>query len=180
MPWYVLFVTTGYEHKIANVISRFWDIDGLRPFVPMYDARFRKAGKVILEKKRWFPGYVFLESDTRGLDFYLSVKPYLARSERTLKLLHYGNCNDHLNKSYEVNEAECGFLHKLLNDERCVELSQGYIRGTNIIVTNGPLIGHEGLIRSVNRHKMEATIETSFMGSIREVRIGLEIINRLP
>jgi len=178
MAWYALFVMTGYEHKTVNVISQFWHIDGLKAFVPMYDAHFRKSGKVLLEKRRCIPGYVFLESETRGLEFYLSVRSYIYRTEHALKLLRYGV--GHLDLSFEMNEDDHSFLRKLLNDEHCIEMSRGYIEGTNVIVTDGSLIGLEGLIKRVNRHKMEATIEASFMGLARNVTVGLEIVKKLP
>ena len=44
---YVLFVMTGYEHKVANEITRFWRVDGLQPFVPMYDTCFGKRVKCL-------------------------------------------------------------------------------------------------------------------------------------
>jgi len=177
MAWYALFVMTGYEHEVANNILRLWRLDGLRPFIPMFDARFRKAGKVLKEKRRWIPGYVFLESEATGLDFYLQVKPHILLTEKALKLLRYGN--GYMDSSFEMQEAERAFLDKLLNDEQCVEMSHGYSKGTTIIITDGPMVGLEGLIKKVNRHKMEATIETRFFGSMREVTVGLEIISKL-
>ena len=177
MAWYTLFVATGYEHKIERTISLFWRIDGLKPFIPMYDTRFRRAGKIITAKKCLIPGYVFLEADVDGLDFYMLVRPLIARTEYALKLLKYGQ--DFSDESFELNDAECEFLKKILSDTRCVEMSQGYIEGNSIVVTEGPLVGLEGLIKRLNRHKMEATIETSIMGSVREVKIGLEIIKKL-
>ena len=178
MAWYSLFVMTGYEHEVLDIISRTWHVDGLRPFVPMYDTRFRKLGKVLSEKRRWIPGYVFLESEDNGLDFYLKVKPLISRTEKALKLLRYG-VSGHFDLSFEMQENERVFLQKLLNDEQCVDMSQGYIKGTSIIITDGPMVGLEGLIKKVNRHKMEATIEASLFGDLRDVKVGLEIVAKL-
>ena len=178
MARYALFVMTGYEHEVANVISRSWRVDGLKPFVPMFDARFKKAGVVLSEKRRWIPGYVFLESEISGLEFYLQIKPYISRTENALKLLRYGN--GHMDSSFELQETDRAFLDKLLNKEYCVEMSRGYIKGTSIIVTEGPMVGFEGLIKKVNRHKMLATIEASIFGDMREITVGLEIISKLP
>ena len=178
MAWYTLFVTTGYEQKIARVITESWRIDGLRSFVPMKDVYFRKAGKVLTEKIQWIPGYVFLESEHDGLEFYLISKSYISRTKNVFRLLHYGS--EHVDLSYEMRETERAFLQRFLDDEQCVKMSKGYIKGTSIIVTDGPMVGLEGMIRKVNRHKMEATIEASFLGSVREVVVGLEIIKKLP
>ena len=178
MALYALFVMTGHEHKVANIISRFWYIDGLKPFVPMFETHFRKSGKVHSEKRRWIPGYVFLESELNGLEFYLQIKPHISRTENALKLLRYGN--DNTDSSFEIHEKEQTFLQNFLNNEQCVEMSHGYIKGTSVVVTDGPMVGFEGLIKKVNRHKMAATIETSLLGSMREITVGLEIITKLP
>jgi len=178
MYMYVLFVKTGYEHKLNEQITNVWRIDGLKSYVPMYEFRFRKAGQKIIEKKRWFPGYIFFESAMNGLDFYLTVKPYITRSDYALKLLRYGDEN--INESFEMKDDESKVLLKLLDDERCVKMSVGLIEGSKIIINTGPLIGFEGLIKRINRHKMEATVELSFFGAIREVTVGLEIISKSP
>ena len=178
MYWYVLFVLTGYEQRVLSEISRTWLLDGLSPFVPMYDARFRRSGKVYLEKRQWTPGYVLLQSPTRGLDFYLSVKPFINRSEYALKILRHGTGN--LDNNFEMSEKECDFLKKFFNNEHCVEMSKGFIEGNNIVITEGPLVGHEGLIMRIDRHKMEAIIEAQFFGAVRELKVGLEIVKKLP
>ena len=81
MAWYAMFVMTGHEHEVADIISNYWRVDGVKPFVPMFDVRFRKAGKVLSETRRWIPGYVFLESELSGLDFYLQVRPHILHTE---------------------------------------------------------------------------------------------------
>ena len=158
-------------------IFHVWKIDGLQPYVPMYDARFRKAGKVLLERRRSMPGYVFIESPARGKEFYLSVNQLIRRSERSLKLLRNGV--GYLDQYFEMNASEHDILKKLFNNERCIEMSQGFIEETAIEVTDGPLVGLEGLIKKVDRHKMEAIIEVEFMGAVREMTVGLEIVKRL-
>ena len=177
MPWYTLFVRTGYEHYVMNQISTAWQVDGLNPFVPMYGARFKKGGRIISEKKRCAPGYVFIESAMRGIEFYISVKPYVYLSQNSFKVLRYGNSN--LDQSFEMKEGEQVILEKLLNDERCVEMSKGLFEGESVSVIEGPLVGMEGLIKRVNRHKMEAIVEFEMMSAKREILVGLEIIGRL-
>ena len=174
---YVLFVMTGHEHKMVAEISHIWKIDGLNPFVPMYDAHFRKAGKVFKEKRRSIPGYIFMESPMRGQEFYLSIRPFITRSQYSLKLLRNGT--GYLDQNFEMDVNDYEFLRNLLNKDRCIGMSQGFIEGTNVIIIDGPLVGLEGMIKRINRHKMEATIETSFMGSVRELTVGLEVVNKI-
>lgn len=178
MYCYVLFVKTGYEYRVADEISCNWQIEDAQPFVPMYDACFRKAGKVFLEKRQLIPGYVFIESSERGQEFYLSVVNSIRYSEHSLKLLRNGY--GYKDSSFEMARDDYALLKKLIGHDSCIEISQGFIEETNTIVTNGPLTGLEWLIKRVNRHKMEATIDIGLMGAIREMTVGLEILHRLP
>jgi len=177
MPWYTLFVKTGYEDYVVRQISSSWKIDDLNSFVPMYDARFRKGGRLISEKRCCTPGYVFIETAMRGVEFYTSVKPFVYLSQNSFRILRYGNGN--LDQSFEMKIEEQSILEKILGNERCIEMSQGFIEGDSVIVTEGSLVGLEGFIKRVRRHKMEAIIEFDIMGALREITVGLEIISKL-
>lgn len=177
MFWYTLFVKTGYEQLTVKEISRGWSIDGLRPFVPMYDTYFRKFGKVHKEKRCLFPGYIFIETELKGNDFYIAAHPYIIRSEYVMKILRYGSGYE---SRFAMKENESQILLKLYNNEYCVEMSKGFIEGDSIIITDGPLMGFESCIKKINRHKMEVVIEIEMMGCLRDVTIGLEVIEKLP
>ena len=180
MSWYVLFVKTGYEHKTVGDINRGWKVDGLRPFVPMYDARFKQAGRIIQEKRRLLPGYVFVEMDIDEIDFYIMTYPLILRTEHAYKVLRYNaKHRDSTDYSFKIKEEEQQVLLKLYNDAYCVEMSQGFIEGDRIIITEGSLIGLESYIKKINRHKMEALIELELMGDIRELTVGLEIVSKI-
>ena len=178
MNWYVLFVKTGYEQKMEREISKVWKVDGLKPFIPTYDARFRKAGKLILEKRKLFPGYIFIESKISGIEFYITVRPFIIQSGNAFKLLRYGRDNEG-NYSYEMNEEEQLAFLNLYNDEYCVEMSKGFIAGESVVITDGPLKGFESKIKKVNRHRLEAVVEVTMMRRITEVKVGLEIIEKM-
>ena len=178
MYWYVLFTKTGYEHKTVREIDRVWKIDGLKPFVPMYDARFRRAGKVYSEKRRLCPGYIFIEAEHKGSEFYKLTRPYIIRSEYALKLLRYGNSYD--GNSFEMKREEYLTFLQLYNDEYCIEMSKGLIEGDSVCIIEGPLKGHESRIKKINRHKLEAVVEMEMMGRMIELKIGLEIIEKMP
>ena len=176
MSLYVLFVKTGYENNVIREITRFWNIEG-NPFIPMYDAHFRKAGKIVVERRRCFPGYVFIESEIGGLDFYVSVRSLVWRSEHVVKFLRSGG--GEIKQQFSLEESESNFLQKLLNSDRCVEMSKGFIEGSKVIISEGPLRGLEGSIKKVNRHKKEAFVEVKLMGDFRVARVGLEVIEVL-
>jgi transcriptional antiterminator NusG len=178
MYWYTLFVKTGKEHHVASQIPLVLGRYNFNPFVPMYDAYFRKGGRIISEKKLCTPGYVFIESSIRGVEFYTLFKPFVVHSQNSFKVLRYGN--DILDQSFEMKEEERSILDRLINNERCIEMSQGFIVGNSVTVVEGPLIGLEGFIKKVFRHKMKAIVEFEIMGAKREVTVGLEIASRTP
>ena len=55
-------------------------------------------------------------------------------------------------------------------------MSTGIIEGEQVIVTGGPLMGMEGYIRKIDRHKRKAWVELEMFGRIQRVEIGLEIV----
>ena len=177
MFWYTLFVKTGKEEKVVDEV-RLWKIPDLNPFVPVYDAMFRRNGIVTPEKRKLFPGYVFIEAPMPSEDFGLASAPYISRSPSTFKLLRYGGSYES-GTSFEMKNAEQEFLRKLYNQDRCVEMSRGIIEGGRVRVIDGPLKGHESRITKVKHHKMEAVIEIELMGALREVTIGLEVVRQI-
>ena len=178
LHWYVLFVKTGYEYKIVNEITKSWKIDGLNPFIPMYDYIFRRDGKDNKETRVLFPGYVFIETNIQGIDFYNTVKQYIVKSNAILSLLKYGYGyeDDHI---YEMKENEQQVLRSLYSDSYCVEMSKGFVVGEVITITDGPLMGYESKIKKINRHRKEALVQIDFMGTPRDISVGLEIMRKL-
>ena len=48
-----------------------------------------------------------------------------------------------------------------MDGNHTVRMSEGYISGDKITVTRGPLMGFEGDIRKIDRHKRRAYIDVS-------------------
>ena len=177
MYCYALFVMTGNEQGVVDEILHRWDTTNIKPFVPMYDTMFRKSGKPYLEKQRAMPGYVLIESSMPGQMFYLFIRDFIRSSAKSLKLLRNGR--DYFDECFVMDGYEYIMLKRLLNADHCVEMSKGVIEGSLAKIVNGPLVGCEGLIKRVNRHKMQATIDVGLMGATRELTVGLEIVERL-
>ena len=68
---------------------------------------------------------------------------------------------------------------KLLDSRNCIVGSEGLIEGDEIQITSGPLIGMESKIKKINRHMREAVVETEMIGSVKEVKLFLEIIEKI-
>jgi len=183
MDWHVFFTKTGYEPNVVRDITNIWRIDGIKPFIPLYDVKFRSHGKVTLEKRRLFPGYVFVESKVAPKDFWYATRDFIGNSRNILKLLTYDNDFDGRHQAAITSEEQQALMKLFRNNncqnQKCVEMSIGIIEGDRVRVTDGPLMGQESLIKKVKRHRMEAVIEVEIMGAAREITVGLEIVERV-
>lgn len=52
------------------------------------------------------------------------------------------------------------------------------IEGDEVVILNGPLMGHVGLIKKIDRHKRLAYLEIEMLGRKKNVKIGLEIVGK--
>ncbi len=59
-----------------------------------------------------------------------------------------------------------------------VRMSEGVIEGDTVRVTRGPLMGREGLIRKIDRHKRRAYLEVTMFGRTVPASVGLEIVRK--
>ena len=57
-----------------------------------------------------------------------------------------------------------------------MELSTGIIENSQIRILEGPLVGMEGTIRKIDRHKRKAWLEIEMFGRTVEMQVGLEVI----
>lgn len=49
--------------------------------------------------------------------------------------------------------------------------------GDQVVVTAGPLLGHEGLIKTINRRKSTAYLELDLCGRRVTTRVGLAVLS---
>ena len=57
-------------------------------------------------------------------------------------------------------------------------MSEGYITGDKVTVTRGPLIGLEGDIRKIDRHKRRAYLDVTLFGRTVPASVGLEVVRK--
>lgn len=167
--WYVVQVRTGDERKISERFQHEIKADGEDVFVPMFERRKNIKGRWTKEIKPLFPGYIFFQTeDAKGL--HLRLK----KMDAFTKILMTGS------EYTPISSEEEMFLHQLIGDDYIAQESIGVIEGDKVIVMRGPLHGLEGSIIKINRHKRIAIIKADFMGGPREIKVGLEIIDKKP
>ncbi len=171
--WYVIQVFTGDEEKIVRMcdeIVGICDCEGSvlqKCFIPYALRKRRYCGGWHMEKKPLFPGYVFLTSSEPEV-LFLSLK----RVPGLTRLLGTGE------EIVPLSAGEEKFLIKLGGEKQIVESSIGVIENDQIIITSGPLLGMEGCIRKIDRHKRAAWLEVRMMGRTIEAQVGLEVVEK--
>ena len=166
--WYVIQVTTGKEEQILNMIKKYGVQEYLKEcFIPKYERRKKYLGQWHQEEAVLFPGYIFIISDeVEGLYQALKQVPQLT------KLLGVGE------KWTPMTKEDIAIIEALSGKERVVKHSEGYIVGSKVTITNGPLMGMEAMIRRIDRHKRMAWMEIEIFGRKTEIQAGLEIIRK--
>ena len=79
-----------------------------------------------------------------------------------------------------VSEEEKAFLKRLGGSSNVVDISTGYKEGDVIKILSGPMVGLEGHIIHVDRHKRLVTINVSLFGRSVKTTLGLELTYKKP
>lgn len=166
--WYVMQVKVGTEERIVAQCLNIIEKDILKDcFIPYCESMKKYGGEWHKEKNILFPGYVFLISaDIEKL--YLSLKNVIGLT----KLIGTGE------KVVPLSVSEVEFLERFGGEEQVVQMSNGYIEGDKIVVVSGPLVGNEGCIKKVDRHKRKAYLEIEMFGRKVETQVGLEVVKK--
>lgn len=136
-------------------------------FIFTYDRMRRYNGTWHLERQPLFPHYLFLESRNEE-----KLKEELGRYSRVFSVLESDG------KLVRVEPEEEKLLKMLCGDGHHSEISRGFIRSGQTIVTEGPLKGRENLIWKIDRHKRVAWVGVPSIGRFREMQVGLEIVSK--
>ena len=75
-------------------------------------------------------------------------------------------------------QEEIDLLMKIGTDKQLVEMSSGIIENDRVQILAGPLMGMEGNICRIDRHKRTAYLEIEMFGRTVEMKVGLEIIRK--
>lgn len=166
--WYVIQALKGYEEDICRDIKDILDAKLYEYcFVPMSERQHRKEGKFTLLREPLFPGYLFIVSNNIE-----EVATAIQKISKFKRILRTGETFSSLEKEEVKN-----FL-TFIDEDFVVTISKGFIAGDEIIVTEGPLRGREGMIKKIDRHKRMAFVKLIFLNREVRVRLPLEIVDK--
>ena len=120
-----------------------------------------------IQERILFPGYVFLitqnpEKLVNGLKKVIGLTKLIGTGDEIVPLV----------------QEEIDLLMKIGTDKQLVEMSSGIIENDRVQILAGPLMGMEGNIRRIDRHKRTAYLEIEMFGRTVEMKVGLEIIRK--
>lgn len=166
---YVVQVAGGQEAKaVEMVISLACEsVEGC--FIPQREVMHRQEGQWHRKLEKLFPGYVFVQTaDPEQLRKALSQIPSFTRM-----LTSAGDT------CLPLSADEVVWINATIStDTHVMEMSEGIIEGDRVMVTRGPLKGHEASITRIDRHKRLAWVDMSMFGRSKTIRVGLEIVSK--
>ena len=169
--WYVIQVVTGKEEAMCRLIERLAPEGSLDEcFSPRYATEMKVRGEWVPAKKPLFPGYIIAVSRSVG-----QLAETLRRTPEFMRLLTVGEAFVPL---HEEDQAWIGAFTK--RGDRTVPMSTGVMEGDRVVVLDGPLVGCEAMIKSVNRHKSLAILEFEICGRRVTTKVGLGIVKKRP
>jgi transcriptional antiterminator NusG len=77
---------------------------------------------------------------------------------------------------FEIPEEEIAVIKKLICNGEVIEQSRVFAESDKITIADGPLLGLEGLIISIDKRKGRAKVRLSFAGEPRLVDLSIDII----
>lgn len=171
---YVIFVMTGEENYSELFVNKILQNYQVSVFVPIVEKYHRTASEITKQIKVMFPGYIFIESELNDMEIYKEMKIAITSCDDIISMLRYGD-----SFVYKLRDQEHTTIKALMNRNYCMEASIGIIIGDKVHITSGALVGFESIIKKINRHRREATIEIEMMGAMRQIVVGLDVIQRI-
>lgn len=168
MDWYVLQVMTGKEDEYRTLAkTRVPPECAGTLYLPTRRLPIRRGGKVRIEDKPVFPGYLFVATDTltpQGAGAYRRVPGFV----RWL-----GGDNG----PAILRDSDLEILQVLLGHGEILGLSRAKFNAEQRIqVVDGPLKGLEGRIIRVDKRKQRARVRLDMYRNSFEVDFGYELI----
>ena len=168
--WVVAQVISGKEEEVRKTCADMLSKDVLEDvFVPRQVRLKKYKGEWRRERRPLYSGYVFMVTrDPEALEKALIKVPGRHRLLKADDII------------LTVSEEEKAFIRRFGGSENLVEISTGYKEGDRIKILSGPMVGLEGDIIHVDRHKRLVTINVSLFGRSVRTTLGLELTFKEP
>lgn len=163
--WYALFVVTGDEDNVKERLLYKLNQSDLKVVVPKRRLRERKGGIWDTKIRTLFPGYILLNGEIQIKEYEL-----LKNVPGVIKLL------GDKNMPVEISWYEMDIIKRLICDNEVIECSSIKLENQKIIVVDGPLLGLDGHIETIDKRKGRAKVRLNLMGEPRMVELSIAMV----
>ena len=162
--YYVIQTMSGQEEKARGLLTMKGLFSLNRIFIPKRKIYIRRAGKILLEIKKIFPGYIFIRGNISGKKF-IEIK----KTEKVIKILGYRN------QPEPVPKQEMLIIANLISNGEEIGYSRAaFYENKKVKIIEGPLKGLEGLIRKINYRKKRLKIALNLFKQEKLVDFGFQ------
>lgn len=165
--WHAIFVMTGDEDNVRSKIAYAFRDKALKAVVPKRLIKERKFGQWKDRIRPLFPGYILIQGQINYDDYYI-----LKKVPGILRIL---KDNEEL---YRIYPEEIEVISRLMVNGELIGTSVAFQEGDNVVISEGPLLGLEGLITSINRRKGRARVKLSILGDERTVDLSIKFVTQ--
>lgn len=169
MGVFVVQVIGGQEDQAAALIAKIAQGAVEDCFVPKREVAHRKSGQWHRILEKLFPGYVFVRTSAPE-----QVREVLGRVPAFTRMLTSAG-----DTCLPLTADEVAWINATTNvDTHVMKMSKGVIEGDRVMVTRGPLKGHEALIARIDRHKRLAWVDMDMFGRQKRFELGWRLYPR--
>lgn len=169
--WYAVWVRSGQEDRVLELCKTFrhYHPDAYEEcFIPTYEKYRKVKGQPTKQLAHLLPGYLFFVSD------------HLQELQKLLKRIpEFAKTLGDDDGAIPLYQEEVEFLQRYTGEDRILKMSEGYLVGSELVVTDGPLKDYQGKVMKIDRHKRTAVLELEFLGRKMKVTVGLEVVRKV-
>jgi len=167
MKWYALFVETGQEERLKQLINTVYPDEDIKILIPKRKLKERRQGKTHEVVKKLFPGYVLIKT-------VMAINMYYRLSKLPMV---YSILKDEC-EPVPIRDEEMAVILALTSEGDTIGFSEAYREGDRITVVSGPLKGLEGIIEKFDARKKRIKVRIRFMGKERRIDLGAHLVNK--
>jgi len=162
MNWYVINCLTGREQEVKNHIQD----AGIKAIVPRRVMTEQRCGAWRNVERVVFPSYVFVRAEMTPTDYYT-----IRYVPGVIRILDN-------NRPKPLQEEEVTLILKLTMDGDPLGISEVFVEGGRVTVSDGPLKGLEGNIIKLDARRFRAKVNITILGEPRIVDLAVKFIQK--
>jgi len=171
--WYVLHTYTGYEEHVKKTLVERMEAEGFGDrlgeiIIPEEEVEHTVKGKVKTYKRRYFPGYVFINVDIADE----RVQQLICNTPRVTGFV--GGSNPQEVTEEEISHLSAQIKEGKLKQEPKIEFEAG----ETVRVVEGPFASFSGVVDDVKSDKKKLKVLVSIFGRTTPVELDFSQVEK--